>query len=109
MTGRGAQRKGRAGELELVKVLQEMGYHVHRASLPYVDGETAPDLDGLQGVHIEVKRCEGLRPTEWLYQAAADARAGELPAVFFRQNRGTWKVLMNLPEWLKLYERGRET
>ena len=107
MTGRGAQRKGRAGELELVKVLQEMGYHVHRASAPYLDGSTAPDLEGLPGVHIECKRCETLKPTAWLTQAAADARTGELPAVFFRPNRGSWSVMMSLPEWLKLYERGR--
>ncbi len=54
MGGRSSQRKGRAAELELSRILKGYGYNVEPGrALSY--GE-APDLSGLPGVHVEVKR-----------------------------------------------------
>ena len=105
MAGRSSQRKGADGERELAALLREYGYPVERGgSLSF--GEV-PDLTGLPGVHVESKRCEQLRPYDWLEQAQRDAvRFGDgLPSVFFRRNRFPWLVVMKLEDWLALYDR----
>lgn len=71
MSGRSSQRKGRAAELELSRVLQDYGYPVE-AGRAQSYGEV-PDLSGLPGVHIECKRAEALRLSEWMEQARRDA------------------------------------
>lgn len=105
--GAKSQRKGRAAELELSRILQGHGYNVEPGrALSY--GEV-PDLSGLPGVHIECKRAETLRLSEWMAQAERDAqRFGDgLPAVFHRRNREGWRVTMPLGDWLQLYERAK--
>lgn len=58
MSGRSSQAKGAAGERELSALLRERGYDTQRGgSLPF--GEV-PDVVGLPGVHIKVKRVERL-------------------------------------------------
>ena len=103
LTGRTSQRKGRAGELELARLLQEYGYNVEPGRA--VSYGSTPDIVGLPGVHIECKRAEQLRPYSWLEQAERDAvRFGDgLPAVFFRRSRSPWLVVMKLEDWLELY------
>ena len=105
LTGRTSQRKGRAGELELARLLQEYGYNVEPGRA--VSYGSTPDIVGLPGVHIECKRAEQLRPYSWLEQAERDAvRFGDgLPAVFFRRSRSPWLVVMKLEDWLGLYGR----
>ena len=91
MSGKSSQRKGRGGELELSRILQGYGYDVEPGrALSY--GEV-PDLSGLPGVHIECKRAEALRLSEWMAQAERDAqRFGDgLPAVFHRRSREGWR------------------
>lgn len=65
-----------------------------------------PDITGLPGIHIEVKRQERLRLNEWIKQASGDAEKFNdgLPAVFHRQNRQQWLVTMKLSDWIKLYK-----
>ena len=101
--GAKSQRKGRAAELELSRILQGHGYNVEPGrALAY--GEV-PDLFGLPGVHIECKRAEALRLSEWMEQAQRDAeRFGDgLPAVFYRRSREPWRVVMDLEDWMRLY------
>lgn len=103
MSGRSSQRKGADGERELASILRGYGYDIQRGgSLSF--GEV-PDLSGLPGVHIECKRAETLRLSEWMAQAERDAqRFGDgLPAVFHRRSREGWRVTMALPDWLELY------
>lgn len=103
--GAKSQRKGANAERELMGILREHGYDIRRGgSLSF--GEV-PDLIGLDGVHIEVKRREAVNLAAALRQATADAerfRDG-LPVVFHRSNREHWKATMNLSNWLKLYEK----
>ena len=49
--GKSSQRKGRAGELELSRILQGYGYDVQPGRAQSY-GEV-PDLVGLLGIHIE--------------------------------------------------------
>lgn len=102
--GKVSQRKGRAGELELAAILKEHGYNVHPGR-PQSYGEE-PDLRGLPGIHIEVKRAEQLRLEQWMEQAIRDSeKFGGLPAVFHRRNRQPWLVTMRLGDWMMVYER----
>lgn len=73
----------------------------------YSIGEV-PDLTGLHGIHIEAKRCEQVRLSEWMAQAERDAAHFQdgAPAVFFRRSRSPWLVVMKLEDWIKLYRKG---
>ena len=100
---RSQQRKGRAGELELVKVLNDAGVSVQPGD-PVSYGKT-PDIIGFPGIHCEVKRVEKLNISLAMEQAERDALKFHdgLPAVFHRKNRSPWLVTMKLTDWMKLY------
>lgn len=104
-SGKASQRKGADGERELAAVLREYGYEIKRGgSMSF--GEV-PDLVGLPGIHIEVKRCEQVRLSEWMQQAKRDSQHFKdgLPAVFHRRSREGWRVTMNLADFMRLYDR----
>ena len=103
MSGRSSQRKGRAGELELAKLLQGYGYQIDPGRADSYG--TQPDITGLPGVHIEVKRVEKLNVPAAFAQARRDSekfRDG-VPALFHRRNREPWLVTMSLEDWLAGY------
>ena len=101
-----SSRKGATGERELVEVLRGYGFETERGgSLSY---GTVPDVVGLPGIHIEVKRVERLNISEAMKQAVCDSlrfRDG-LPAVFHRRNREPWLVTMRLSDWMRIYTMG---
>lgn len=102
-SGKASQRKGADGERELAAVLREYGYEIKRGgSMSF--GEV-PDLVGLPGVHIEVKRCEQVRLSEWMQQDERDSQHFKdgLPAVFHRRSREVWRVTMNLADFMRIY------
>ena len=102
LTDRASQRKGRGGELELARVFQEYGYDVQPGRAQSY-GEV-PDLIGLPGVHIEVKRVERLNVPEAMKQAVRDAEKFHdgAPTLFHRRNREPWLVTMRLSDWLEM-------
>lgn len=103
MGGKKSQRKGAAGERELAALLSAAGYECQRGgSLSF--GEI-PDVLGLPGIHIEVKRVEKLNVGEAMEQAIRDSdrMLDGMPALFHRRNRKPWLVTMRLEDWLKLY------
>lgn len=102
--GKSSQRKGRAGELELAKILERHGYQIDPGRANSFGAQ--PDITGLPGVHIEVKRAERLNLPAAFQQAKRDSmkfRDG-VPAVFHRRNREAWLVTMELKDWLELYQ-----
>ena len=101
--GKSQQRKGAAGERELAALLSAAGYECQRGgSLSF--GEV-PDVLGLPGIHIEVKRVEKLNVVEAMEQVIRDSdrMLDGLPALFHRRNRKPWLVTMRMEDWLKLY------
>lgn len=101
--GKSSQRKGAAGERELAALLSAAGYECQRGgSLSF--GEV-PDIIGLPGIHIEVKRVEKLNVGEAMEQAIRDSdrMLDGMPTLFHRRNRKPWLVTMRLEDWLKLY------
>jgi len=53
-----SKRKGKRGELELAKKLQEYGFNTRRGQ--QYAGLGGDDVVGLEGIHIERKRVERL-------------------------------------------------
>lgn len=98
-----SQRKGAQGERELAKLLEEEGYPMERGGACF---GTVPDLVGLPGIHVEVKRVERLNVSEAMRQAERDADRflDGAPAVFHRRNREPWLVTMRLSDWLPIYK-----
>lgn len=111
MSGRSSQRKGAAGERELVSLLREAGYNAERGGSETFG--TVPDVTGVPGIHIEVKRVEKLNVPEAVKQAIRDAEKFQdgIPCLFHRRSREEWLVTMRFTEWVQLYkqwEQGRE-
>lgn len=105
--GRMQQRKGAEGERELAQILNAYGYDTQRGGSQTYG--TVPDLTGMDGIHIECKRCEQLNLHAAVKQSEADAArfSDGLPAVFHRKNRTQWLVTMPLAAWITLYEKGQ--
>lgn len=102
---RSQQRKGADGERELVETLRGFGFETERGGSETFG--TVPDVTGLRGIHIEVKRVERLNISEAMDQATRDAlrfRDG-LPAVFHRRNHQSWLVTMRLDDWIRVYRK----
>lgn len=109
MNGKASQRKGAEGERELASLLRGHGYEVRRGGSLFF-GEV-PDLIGLPGIHIEVKRVERLDLHGAMGQAIRDAdrfHDGK-PTVFHRRSRAPWLVTMRLDDWLELYKHIKRT
>lgn len=101
--GKSSQRKGRAGELELARLLEEYGA---KPGLPVNHG-TTPDIVGLSGIHVEVKRVEHLNVNEAMNQSIRDSEkfSDGIPTLFHRKNRQPWLVTMRLEDWISLYRK----
>ena len=99
--GKTSRDKGKRGEREVAGLLRSYGYDARRG-VQYHGGEDSPDVVGLKGMHIEVKRTETLRLYDALSQSKADA-GDDLPIVIHRKNNCEWVVIQPLEDWIELY------
>ena len=97
-----SREKGRRGEVELSKLLNDYGFTTERMS-QYCGKTGVADVDGLPSIHIECKRVEKLNLEEAYSQSCRDAKDGEIPTVMHRKNRGEWMVSMSLEDWVEMY------
>lgn len=98
MTNRQSQRKGKGGEQEVAALLSSLLHvDVVRGASPYLPGITNPDVYGIQGLHIEVKRTQRLNLCAALRQARRDA-CGALPLILHRRNREGWVASVHLED-----------
>lgn len=102
--GLSSQRKGASGERELCSVLRQRGYNVERGGSQTYG--TIPDIYGLPGVHVEVKRVERLNVSAAMQQSIRDSQKfmDGVPVLMHRRNREPWLVTMELDAWLDLFE-----
>jgi len=103
--GSKSQRKGRGGELEIMRIFQAHG-------IPAVPGRavsfgSTPDVVNVPGIHPEIKRVERLNVSEAMAQAVRDSEKfnDETPVLFHRRNRQGWLCTMRLEDWLSFYKR----
>jgi Holliday junction resolvase len=100
--GMKSKAKGKLGELEVAKLLQEFGFEARRGQ-QFAGGGDSPDVvHKMTGFHIEVKRTETFGLYDALEQAKGDRKAGEDALVFHRRNSKDWVVVMDAREFLKL-------
>lgn len=103
-----SRAKGKAGELELCKLL--LPYWPEAARNIDQFGADKQDVLNVAGLHIQCKRVEKLRIWESLDQAVTEARNGDVPVLAFRRNltrsplpsRSKWFGAMELDELLPL-------
>ena len=92
--GRKSRRKGKRGELEVAKILRELGVEARRG-VQFQGGPDSPDVvAALEGVHLEVKRVEALRLYAALDQAEAEAPEGADAVVVHRKNGRPWVAIV---------------
>lgn len=103
--GKSSQAKGRAAELEVCRILNDGGINA-RPGIPMSYG-VEPDVCGVDNCHVEVKRHERIEIGAWMAQAERDARRFQdgAPVVMFRRNRESWRVCMNLSDWIIMYQK----
>lgn len=101
MGGKRSREKGKRGEREIASLLREYGYDARRG-VQYKGGQDSPDVVGLPGTHIEVKRTERLNLYDALSQSKADA-GDDMPIVLHRKNNAEWVVIQPLKDWIDLY------
>lgn len=118
-SGRASRRKGKNGELEVVKILERHGFRARRT--PNSGGLAIKgDLTGYEGepcipgYHLEVKRVERLDLPKCLRQAHADA-GGNVPLLIHRRNDdrtgdplARWHATLPLEDLLVLLGIARE-
>ena len=102
-----SRRKGKVGELDAVHFLNKLGYETHRTS--QVCGQDSADIEGIEGLHIEVKRQEKVSIEQWLQQSERDAKyTGGIPIVMHRRNREQWKVTLRADEFFEIWRQANE-
>lgn len=102
-----SRNKGKLGEREFAQLCQAHGFDVRRTAQCRGNTGKAGDVEGLPGVHVEVKRTEKLRLNDAYQQSVSDAKAGgngDVPIVAHRSNRQPWLVTMSAEDWLTLYK-----
>ena len=102
-----SRQKGKRGELEAARLLREYGFEARRGQ-QFSGANGDPDVVGLPGIHLEVKRVEKLNLEAAMQQSIRDARENEIPIVMHRKNRGQWLVTMTFEDWMKLYQGGQD-
>ena len=99
--GKASRDKGKRGEREVAAFLRSEGYDAKRG-VQYHGGPDSPDVIGLPGIHIEVKRTERLDLYGALAQSKGDA-GEDMPIVIHRRNDCEWVVIQPLKDWIELY------
>lgn len=104
-----SKAKGKAGELEFCHECEKYDImDVHRTA--QTNGkleQSLADCEGIDGIHIEVKRVEKLNIDKAMEQAEEDLitkKEKRLPTVFHRRNRKPWLATMKFEDWVKLYK-----
>jgi Holliday junction resolvase len=96
-----SRNKGKVGEREVAQLLRDHGFDARRG-VQFQGGPDSPDVIGLPGVHVEVKRTESFRLYPALEQAKTERKDGDIPAVFHRANSRPWVVVLPAEDFLGL-------
>lgn len=95
-----SRAKGKRGELEASRLLREHGFDARRGQ-QFHGGADSPDVVGMPGWHIEVKRVEKGNLYDWMHQASTDCGDNK-PVVFHRRNNHPWVVILQAEDFFQL-------
>lgn len=103
--GKRERNRGKDGEREVARITrEELGTDARRGQ-QYAGGPDSPDVIGVPGFHLEVKRVEALRLNEAISQSENDAADDEVPTVVFRRDRQPWRIILPYRDFLRLYKK----
>lgn len=97
-----SRAKGCRGEREAAAKIREYGYDARRGQ-QFSGANGDADVEGLPGVHIEVKRKERLNVYEAMKQSIRDAKDDDIPIVMHRKNGEDWLVILEFDRFMELY------
>lgn len=101
------REKGKRGEREVAQLLRDLGYPARRTAQNCGKSGDAADVIGVEGLHLEVKRCEQIRLDDWIRQAERDAAGtGNIPVIVFRKSGEPWRAVVPAIEFFKMYKGG---
>ena len=98
-----SKNKGGRGEREFASLCRDEGYDNVCRGQQFQGGIDSPDVKGLPGIHVEVKRVERLNIHEAIAQAIRDSGSQAIPIVAHRRNRDKWLITMPAADWFTLY------
>lgn len=100
--GMRSRRKGKEGEREASKAARVYLNARGAARAAQANGAYSADLIGVhERLHVEVKRIARIPATDFMDQAAGDAREGTIPIVMFREDGGgidDWILMVRLKD-----------
>ncbi len=88
-----SREKGARGEREFARLLREHYTVDARRGVQYKGGPDSPDVEGIPGIHFEVKRTERLSLYEAMAQAERDC-GDRVPVVAHRRNGKEWLLII---------------
>ncbi len=100
--GRASRDKGKRGEREAAAFLSQLMGCDARRGVQYQGGPDSPDVVGVPGMHVEVKRTERLQLMPAIEQAQSDAPASSVPVVMWRKSRHPWILCLPADRLLDL-------
>ncbi len=96
-----SKQKGKRGEIEVAHFLHDHGFTDARRGQQFHGGAESPDVIGIDGIHLEVKRTERTDLYGWMEQAKCDA--GEnIPVVVHRKNGEGWLAILPFDKFLEI-------
>ena len=98
-----SKRKGGRGEREFAALCRAEGYDNAHRGQQFEGGFSTPDVKGLPGVHIEVKRTERLNIHAAMRQSIRDSEGRGIPIVAHRRNHDKWLITMRAEDWFSLF------
>ena len=87
-----SKNKGGRGEREFAALCRDEGYDTAQRGQQFQGGVDSPDVRGLPGIHVEVKRVERLNIHDAVRQSVRDSGGQAIPIVAHRRNRDAWMV-----------------
>lgn len=101
MPGKMSREKGKRGEREAANILKRHGYTEARRGQQFQGSPNSPDVVGIPGVHMEVKRAESFHLWNSMRQSMEDA-GSDIPTVIHRCNRSPWVTVLHYEDFIKL-------
>lgn len=96
-----SREKGKIGEREAAAEIGRIFNVQARRGQQFAGSPESPDVVGLPGVHVEVKRAEKQCFYDWLSQAGSEC-GPNVPIVVHRQNNQPWIAVVKLDDLPRL-------
>lgn len=107
--GKASREKGKRGEREAARELMKRIPNVKiQRSVQYAGRMAAhsqggmPDLMGLKGFHLEIKRTEKAKVYDWMEQVNGDKKPDEIGVILHRQSGKEWIAILSIDDLCKL-------